>query len=88
MDPGDMDLYMKMLETSEMSTYNVRLMFVGLFGAGKTSTARRIMGKTIDGVTSTDGIDVYIGKCKVDIRNDTWQTLEGSHNSILQQTCL
>jgi GTPase SAR1 family protein len=54
-------------------------MFVGLFGAGKTSTARRIMGKEIDDVTSTDGIDVYIGKCKVDLSNDQWETLEGDY---------
>lgn len=60
-----------------METYNIRLMFVGLFGAGKTSTARRIMGKEIDDVTSTDGIDVYIGKCRVDLTNDKWETLEG-----------
>ena len=77
MDPRDMDMYLQMLEHDKMRTYNMRLMFVGLYGAGKTSTARRIMGKPIHDVKSTDGIDVYIGKCKIDIRNETWTTLEG-----------
>lgn len=83
MDPGDIELYLKMLETSRMSTYNIRLMFVGLYGAGKTSLARRIMGRGISDVTSTDGIDVYIGKCKVNLNDQTWKTLEGKTAYIL-----
>lgn len=66
-----------MLDEGRVPTYNIRLMFVGLFGAGKTSTAQRIMGKSIDGITSTDGIDVQIGKCKVQIRNRQWETING-----------
>ena len=77
LDPGDMQLYMKMLETGQISTYNMRLMFVGLYSAGKTSTARRMLGRDVQDVSSTDGIDVYIGKCKVDIRNKTWATIDG-----------
>ncbi|KAL4234304.1 hypothetical protein ACF0H5_005955 [Mactra antiquata] len=74
----DRRLYSTLLENGSVRTYNVRLMFVGLFGAGKTSTARRIMGKEIDDVTSTDGIDVYIGKCKVELTTGEWETLDDS----------
>lgn len=83
MDPGEMELYMKMLEHGQISTYNIRLMFVGLYGAGKTCTARRIMGKEIDDVSSTDGIDVYIGKCRVDVRNNEWETVDGKKSIFL-----
>ncbi|WAQ98426.1 PATS1-like protein [Mya arenaria] len=76
LDPGDMQLYLDMMKHGVVSTYNIRLMFVGLYGAGKTCTARRIMRKDIAGTSSTDGIDVYIGKCKVDIRNQTWETVD------------
>ena len=86
MDPGDIDLYLKMLETSRMSNYNVRLMFVGLYGAGKTSLARRIMGRDISDVTSTDGIDVYIGKCRVNLNDQRWITLEG--NQYIRRPCI
>ncbi|XP_060581954.1 uncharacterized protein LOC132738467 [Ruditapes philippinarum] len=82
LDPADIQLYKKLLQEGWVDTYNIRLMFVGLFGAGKTSTARRIMGKEIDDVTSTDGIDVYIGKCKVDLSNDQWETLEDPRKSM------
>lgn len=78
MDPRDVAQYLKILEEGKVSSYNIRLMFVGLYGAGKTCTARRMMGKEIHGVSSTDGIDVYIGKCKVDIRNETWSTVDGT----------
>lgn len=77
MDPDDMQLYIKMLEKGKVKTYNIRLMFVGLYGAGKTSTARRIMGRRIDDVTSTDGIDIHTGRCRIDIRNRKWETVTG-----------
>jgi GTPase SAR1 family protein len=77
MDPEDMQLYTKMLEKGKVKTYNIRLMFVGLYGAGKTSTARRILGQKIDDVTSTDGIDVHTGRCKVDIRRRKWEIYNG-----------
>ncbi|XP_045191536.2 uncharacterized protein LOC123548395 [Mercenaria mercenaria] len=82
LDPADMQLYEKLLQEGWVETYNIRLMFVGLFGAGKTSTARRIMGKEIDDVTSTDGIDVYIGKCRVDLSSNKWETIEDSSRSM------
>lgn len=78
MDPADMYLYRKMLQHGTVKNYNIRLMFVGLKGAGKTSTARRIMGQDLDDVTSTDGIDVHIGRCKVDIRDRTWEPVLGN----------
>ncbi|XP_045191531.2 uncharacterized protein LOC123548390 [Mercenaria mercenaria] len=82
MDPDDMKLYKRMLEHGQVKTYNIRLMFVGLYGAGKTSTARRIMGKEINDVTSTDGIDVHTGRCKIDIRNKKWKTVDDPHENL------
>jgi len=77
LDHGDLQLYLNMMRHGEVRAYNIRLMFVGLFGAGKTCTARRLMGRDIAGTSSTDGIDVYIGKCKVDVRERSWHTIEG-----------
>ncbi|KAL3857502.1 hypothetical protein ACJMK2_012168 [Sinanodonta woodiana] len=76
MDPNEIELYLKMVEKSSMKTYNMRLMFVGLYGAGKTSLVRRIMNRDIEGVTSTDGIDVYIGRCRVNLRTGEWTISE------------
>ncbi|KAL4234307.1 hypothetical protein ACF0H5_005958 [Mactra antiquata] len=82
LDPGDMYLYQKMLQYGTVKNYNVRLMFVGLKGAGKTSTTRRMMEQDIDDVTSTDGIDVHIGRCKIDIRNRKWEPVPDSKGSV------
>ncbi|XP_060581953.1 uncharacterized protein LOC132738466 [Ruditapes philippinarum] len=82
MDPEDMQLYTKMLEKGKVKTYNIRLMFVGLYGAGKTSTARCILGQKIDDVTSTDGIDVHTGRCKVDIRRRKWEIYNDTPESL------
>jgi GTPase SAR1 family protein len=52
-------------------------MIVGENGVGKTCLMRRLLGKDIDDVTSTDGIDVVIRKCKIRLSDGKWILNEG-----------
>lgn len=52
--------------------YFVRTMIVGKGSAGKTCLMRRLLKEDISDATSTDGVDIVVGRCKVDIRDGTW----------------
>ena len=49
-------------------------MFVGHFGVGKTTLVRQLQGLSAEGVESTDGIDVYRGKCYYNMETKQWIT--------------
>jgi GTPase SAR1 family protein len=52
-------------------------MIVGENGVGKTCLMRRLLGEDIDDVTSTDGIDIVIRKCKIRLSDGKWIVNEG-----------
>ncbi|KAK3578651.1 hypothetical protein CHS0354_002953 [Potamilus streckersoni] len=71
--PADaLDLYLKILETGVERRRSIRLMLVGLYAAGKTSLARRLMGQNIENIESTNGIDIHKGRCTVSLEDGTW----------------
>ena len=48
-------------------------MFVGHFGAGKTTLAERLMGRPFDKATkSTNGIDIFTQKCTFTVKTGKW----------------
>ena len=49
-------------------------MFVGHFSVGKTTLVRQLQGLSAAGVESTDGIDVYRGKCYYNMESKEWIT--------------
>lgn len=55
----------------------IRIQVIGKEGVGKSSLVRRLLGKTIDGIKSTDGIDICknIQISKVD---GTWKVDDGT----------
>lgn len=52
--------------------YYVRIMIVGKESVGKTCLVRRLLKESIDDVTSTDGIDITVHQCKIDIDDGKW----------------
>ncbi|XP_053387278.1 uncharacterized protein LOC128551032 [Mercenaria mercenaria] len=64
-NPHDAYLFNKALVEGQERDLFVRINVVGYFAQGKTSLIRRLLNKPIDGVVSTDGIDVHIRKCKI-----------------------
>ena len=49
-------------------------MFIGHFGVGKTTLVKQLQGLSATGVESTDGIDVYRGKCYYNTDTKEWIT--------------
>ena len=72
--PKVVDLYTKALEKGTFTNNIIRCMFVGHFGVGKTTLVRQLQGLSAAGVESTDGIDVYRGKCYYNKETKEWIT--------------
>ncbi|CAG2201022.1 unnamed protein product [Mytilus edulis] len=65
--------YNKLLQ-SEISEkrYFVRVMIVGKETVGKTCLMRRLLKEKISDVTSTDGVDIVVRRCKINIEDGEW----------------
>lgn len=57
--------------------YFVKIMIVGKESAGKTSLLRRLLKDKIKDVTSTDGINIVVHRCKINIDNGKWTIEKG-----------
>jgi GTPase SAR1 family protein len=77
MDEKDKDMYLEIIKSGTERRYYIRLMIVGENGVGKTCLMRRLLGEDIDDVTSTDGIDIVIRKCKIRLSDGKWIVNEG-----------
>ena len=72
--PKVVDLYQDALRNGTFTNNIIRCMFVGHFGVGKTTLVRQLQGLSAAGVGSTDGIDVYRGKCYYNMETKEWIT--------------
>ncbi|VDI71250.1 Hypothetical predicted protein, partial [Mytilus galloprovincialis] len=69
----DITKFVKLLQSSETEKrYFVRVMIVGKSSAGKTSLLRRLLKESIDDVSRTDGIDIAVPRCKINIHDGKW----------------
>lgn len=74
--------YNKLMQSSKTEKrYFIRTMIVGKEQVGKTSLLRRLLKESIAHVTSTDGIDIVVGRCKVNIEDGKWTIDKG--NSVI-----
>lgn len=65
--------YRKVLQSDGVEKrYVIRLPVVGPFGVGKTCLTRRLLKTELSNVSSTNGIDIMIRKCKVRVKDGTW----------------
>ncbi|XP_053379026.1 uncharacterized protein LOC123534656 [Mercenaria mercenaria] len=64
LNPRDIAMYLKALEEGKEKDKCVRVMVVGHYAQGKTSLTRRLFGQTIEGVESTNGIEVHSKQCQ------------------------
>ncbi|XP_061193796.1 uncharacterized protein LOC133202038 [Saccostrea echinata] len=59
----------------------VRIMVVGHYGVGKTTLTYGLIGKDKKGIESTDGIDLFRARCRIDDSNDDsrkWRLVKGN----------
>ncbi|VDI69307.1 Hypothetical predicted protein [Mytilus galloprovincialis] len=69
----DRTRYIELMQSSEVEKrYYVRIMVVGKESVGKTSLVRRLLMKNIDDVVSTDGVDIVVDQCKINIEDGSW----------------
>lgn len=57
--------------------YFVRIMIVGKGSVGKTCLMRRLLEENIENVTSTDGVDIVVRQCKINIKDGSWTIDKG-----------
>ncbi|CAG2191120.1 TTN [Mytilus edulis] len=72
MSVSDRKAFLKAANTGTTKRYNIRVMISGKQSAGKTCLLRRLMNEDIDGVISTDGINIERRKCQIDIKTGLW----------------
>ncbi|XP_052097330.1 uncharacterized protein LOC127732305 [Mytilus californianus] len=65
--------YNELMQTEKKENrYFVRIMIVGKESTGKTCLLRRLLKEDISGVSSTDGVDIVVRRCKINIRDGKW----------------
>ena len=72
--PKVVDLYTKAQQKGTFTNNIIRCMFVGHYGVGKTTLVKQLQGLSAVGVESTDGVDVYRGKCYYNMETKEWIT--------------
>ena len=67
--------------------YHIRVMVVGNENVGKSTLVRRLLKKTVDLKTynSTNGIDIHIQSCDVDIETGVWNIHETHGVGLIEQ---
>ncbi|CAC5421161.1 unnamed protein product [Mytilus coruscus] len=66
-------IFKKLTQKAESEKrYFVRIMIVGKESAGKTCLLRRLLNESITDVTSTDGVDIVVRRCKINIEDGKW----------------
>ncbi|VDI82033.1 Hypothetical predicted protein [Mytilus galloprovincialis] len=88
MDKESIRIYMKALESGSEIKHDIRVIIVGKKGAGKTSLVRNLLKENLDGVESTNGIDIHIKKCKIRTADEKWFLQKGSVISDVSQRML
>ncbi|XP_071139815.1 uncharacterized protein [Mytilus edulis] len=70
---ADKKRYNQMMQSTKTEKrYFARIMIVGQDKVGKTTLLRRLLKDSTAGVSSTDGVDIAIDRCKIDIESGKW----------------
>lgn len=69
--------YLKALMNENETARHIRIMVIGMFGAGKTSLVKNLLNDKTEDTKSTDGIDIHVNECYIS-ENDEWLFQESS----------
>ena len=85
MDSAAVESFIHALEVGVYQSYHVRLMVVGHFGVGKTTLTKGLLGDdaTRAVVESTNGIDVFIGRCYFNKFTHAWKQVKVEEDGML-----
>ncbi|CAC5423659.1 unnamed protein product [Mytilus coruscus] len=82
MSEHDRIMFLKAAKNGTAVRYNIRIILVGKEGVGKTSLLRRLMSEEIEGVKSTDGINIEVKNCKIDLHTKEWIFTKGNKSPL------
>ena len=74
MDKRSIKIFQETMNKGKYKSHFLRIMVVGHFGVGKTTLTKRILNEEVDmqRTESTDGIEIYVGRCLYDLKNKQW----------------
>ena len=76
MDEHSIELFKRAMTNGKYKSYFLRIMVIGHFGVGKTTLTKRLLREKVNiwESKSTEGIEIYIGKCIYDDQTRMWIT--------------
>ncbi|CAC5358503.1 unnamed protein product [Mytilus coruscus] len=82
MDENDRSVFLEAAKNGIAVRFNIRIILVGKQGVGKTCLLRRLMSEGIADVESTDGINIEVKKCKINVHTKEWIFNKGNESSL------
>ncbi|CAC5410612.1 unnamed protein product [Mytilus coruscus] len=79
MSEHDRRIFLKAAKNGTAPRYSVRIMLVGKQSVGKTSLLRRLMNEGIEDIESTNGINIEVKKCKINVHTNEWIFNKGKY---------
>lgn len=79
MDEHDRRIFLEAAKSGIAVRFNIRIILVGKQGVGKTCLLRRLMSEDIADVESTDGINIEVKRCKINLHTKEWIFNKGNH---------
>ncbi|XP_045175896.2 uncharacterized protein LOC123536632 isoform X2 [Mercenaria mercenaria] len=67
-DPLTRQLYEKAIKDGKENDRSIRVMVIGCYGQGKTSLVKNLFQESVDGIASTNGIDVI----QFEVKGNNW----------------
>ena len=83
MDDQAISIFKNAMEKGTYKSYFLRIMTVGHYGVGKSTLTKRLLNSYVDldKYDSTDGIDIYVGRCSYDRDTKCWTTIDDSEGT-------
>ncbi|OPL33217.1 hypothetical protein AM593_08623, partial [Mytilus galloprovincialis] len=72
LNPEEKQTILESINKGEEIYPHIRLVIIGENGVGKTCLMRRLLKQSIEGVESTDGINIDVANCKIRLRDGKW----------------
>ncbi|CAC5381003.1 unnamed protein product [Mytilus coruscus] len=82
MSEHDRSIFLEAAKNGTAARYNIRIILVGKQRVGKTCLLRRLMNEGIEGVESTDGINIEVKKCKINLQTKEWIFTKGNESPL------
>ncbi|XP_063408958.1 uncharacterized protein LOC134692437 [Mytilus trossulus] len=80
LDEKTKETYLKDISSGTERHRHIRVAIIGEKGVGKTCLLRRLLKQSIEGVQSTDGVNIEISKCKIRLRDGKWESCKAKEH--------